>query len=137
MVVLVVQSFARGECYEQFAVTNGVQGDSYSYLLWVAIEGETTNNNQPTDTVQIHIDNISAKDICCEMQRAGYQYAELLGTYNHPEHTSPGWTVRLYDACDTWVIDTNGMAVWYGSEDFDALCDEYGIKVSALVLPIK
>ena len=36
--VLAIQSFARGECFEQFAVTNGVKGESYSYLLWVAFE---------------------------------------------------------------------------------------------------
>jgi hypothetical protein len=87
--------------------------------------------------MQIHIDNIHAHDIRCEMQRDSYQYAELLGTFAHPEHTSPSWTVRLYDACDTWVIDTNGYAVWYGTEDFDELCDQYGIKVSSLALPVK
>jgi len=36
--VLAVQSFARGECFEQFAITNGVRGERYSYLLWVAHE---------------------------------------------------------------------------------------------------
>jgi hypothetical protein len=87
--------------------------------------------------MKIHIDNINAHDIRVEMQRDSYQYAELIGTYHHPEHTSSGWTVRLYDACDTWVIDTNGMAVWYGTEDFDQLCNQYGIKISALASPIK
>ena len=87
--------------------------------------------------MKIHIDTISAHDIRCEMQRDSYQCAELLGTFEHPEHTSSAWTVRLYDACDTWVIDTNGMAVWYGTEDFDDLCEEYGIKVAACALPTK
>jgi hypothetical protein len=78
--------------------------------------------------MKIHIDSIQSHDIRCEMQRDSYQYAELLGTYTHPVHTGKAWTVRLYHACDTLVIDTNGYAAWYNTEVFDELCEDYGIK---------
>lgn len=85
--------------------------------------------------MKVHINTIRAEDIRDEMRRDSYQYAELLGTFNHPEHTSSPWTVRLYRAADALVIDSNGTAIWDGTEDFDDYCDDYGIKIATYALP--
>lgn len=80
--------------------------------------------------MKIHIDSIASHEIRCEMHRDSYQYAELLGTYNHPVQSSPDWIVRLYRAADALAIDTNGYVAWCGTELFDELCEEYGIVIA-------
>ncbi len=66
------------------------------------------------------------------MQRDSYSTAELLGTFQHPQHLdSNDWTVRLYRAADELVFETNGDPVWETTNpsDFAALVMQYGINI--------
>lgn len=82
--------------------------------------------------MQIPIDRIDSIAIQNEMSKYHYSTAELLGTYGHPTREGADYVIRLYRAADALVFSTNGDAAWHGMPDFDALCAEYGVNVSAL-----
>lgn len=77
--------------------------------------------------MKIGIEFISSVEIRDEMAKDSYTTEEFLGTYVHPHHSGPDWEVRLYQACDTLVFETNGDPVWKGNTEFDVLKSEYGV----------
>lgn len=80
--------------------------------------------------MRIHRDRINSSAIRNEMARDHYEYAELLGTFNHPKYPdSEDHRVTLYCAADALVFDTNADPVWDGQFAFDALVEEYGINL--------
>lgn len=83
--------------------------------------------------MKISIDRVDSIAIRNEMSKDHYSTAEILGTYAHKDHPdNADWTVRLYRAADTLVFSTNGDAIWNGTAEFDALCEEYGVDISTL-----
>jgi hypothetical protein len=87
--------------------------------------------------MKVPIDRINSLGIRAEMAKDSYTTADLIGTYQHPQHPgSRDWDVTLYRAADTLVFDTNGDPVWQGyGTGFDELVTEYGIDQRVIAEP--
>ena len=78
----------------------------------------------------VSIESINSAGIRAEMKKGGYTTAEFFGSFAHPTHEGNDWTVRLYRAADSLVIDTNGDPVWENQPGFEELLAEYQIDLA-------
>ena len=80
--------------------------------------------------MKVSINSINSGGIRAEMRKDSYTTAEFFGSFTHPTREGNNWTVRIYRAADSLVIDTNGDPVWENQPGFNELLAEYGINLA-------